>query len=95
MNEYMQDSLPITKSRKGDVPTLDLVRVLCCAKSLQLCLTLCDPMDYCPSESSVHGILQARILNWVSMPFSRGSSRNRDQTQASYVSYVGRWVVYH
>ena len=35
-----------------------------CAKSLQLCPTLCDPMDYSPSGSSVHGILQARILEW-------------------------------
>ena len=44
------------------------------AKSLQLCLTLCDPMDCSPPGSSVHGILQARILEWVAMPTSRGSS---------------------
>ena len=44
------------------------------AKSLQSCLTLCDPMDCSPPGSSVHGILQARILEWVAMPFSRGSS---------------------
>ena len=43
----------------------------CCvvAKLLQLCLTLCDPMDYNIPGSSVHGILQARILEWVAMPF--------------------------
>ena len=41
------------------------------AKSLQLCLTLCDPMDCSPPGSSVHGILQARILEWVAMPSSR------------------------
>ena len=40
------------------------------AKSLQLCLTLCDPMDCSPPGSSVHGILQARILEWIAMPFS-------------------------
>ena len=40
----------------------------------QLCLTLCDPMDCSPPGSSVHGILQSRILEWVAMPFSRGSS---------------------
>ena len=40
----------------------------------QLCLTLCDPMDCSLPCSSVHGILQARILEWVAMPFSRGSS---------------------
>ena len=40
------------------------------AKSLQLCLTLCDPMDSSPPGSSVHGILQARILEWVAISFS-------------------------
>ena len=52
----------------------------------QLCLTLWDPMDYSPSGSSVHGILQARILEWVAIPFSRGSSWPRDQTQVSYIA---------
>ena len=42
-----------------------------CAKSLQSCSTLCDPMDCCPPGSSVHGYLQARILEWVAMPSSR------------------------
>ena len=45
-----------------------------CAESLQLCLTLCDPMDYRPPGSSVHGILQARILEWAAIPSPRGSS---------------------
>ena len=44
------------------------------------CLTLCDPMDY-----TVHGILQARILEWVAVPFSRVSSQSRDRTQVSWV----------
>ena len=43
------------------------------AKSLQSCMPLYNPMDYSPSGSSVHGILQARILEWVAMPSSRGS----------------------
>ena len=47
-------------------------------KLLQLCLTLCDPIDSSSSGSSVHGILQARILEWVAMPSSRGSSQPRD-----------------
>ena len=46
----------------------------------QSCLTLCDPMDY-----TVYGILQARILEWVAISFSRGSSRPRDQTQVSRI----------
>ena len=45
------------------------------AKSLQLCLTLCDPMDSSPPGSSVHGILQARVLEWVAISFSRGKER--------------------
>ena len=61
----------------------------------QSCLTLCDPMDYSPPGSSVHGILQARILEWVAMPSSRGSSQLRDQTPISYVSCIGRQVLYH
>ena len=44
------------------------------AKSLQSCPTLCNPMDHSPPGSSVHGILQAKILEWVAMPSSRGSS---------------------
>ena len=44
--------------------------MLCCAKSLWSCLTLCDPVDYSPPGSSVQGILQARILEWVAVPFS-------------------------
>ena len=50
----------------------------------QLCLTLCDPMDCSPPSSSVHGILQARIVEWVAMPLSRGSSWPTDQTAISY-----------
>ena len=52
----------------------------------QSCPTLCDPMDSRPPESSVHGILQARILEWVSIPFSRGSSQPRDQTWVSCIA---------
>ena len=58
-------------------------------KLLQSCLTLCNSMDCSPSGSSIHGILQARIVEWVAMPSSRGSSQSRDWTHASYVSCVG------
>ena len=57
--------------------------------------TVCDPMDCSPPGSSVHGILQARILEWVVVSSSRGSSRPRDQTRISYVSCMGRPVLYH
>ena len=54
----------------------------------QLCLTLCDPMEHSSLGSSVYGILQARILEWVAIPFSRKSSWPRDWTQVSRI--VGR-----
>ena len=59
--------------------------VLCCAKSLQSCPTLCDPMDLSLPGSSVHGLLQASILEWVAMPSSRGSSQPRDRIRVSYI----------
>ena len=52
----------------------------------QSCLTLCDPVDCSPPDSSIHGIFQARILEWVAISFSRGSSRPRDQTQVSRIA---------
>jgi len=64
-------------------------------KSLQSCLTLCDPMDSSSPGSSVQGILQARILEGAAMPSSRGSSQLRDQTCVSYASCIGRQVLYH
>ena len=63
-----------------------------CCLVAKLCPTLCDPMKYSPSCSSVHGISQARILEWVSISSSRGSSWSRHWTQ---VSYIGRWILYH
>ena len=60
------------------------------AKSLPSRLTLCNAMDCSPPGSSVHGILQARILEWVAMPSSRGSSQPWDRTCTSYVSCTDR-----
>ena len=50
-------------------------------KITQSCPTLCNPMDY-----TVHGILQARILEWIAFPSSRGSSPPRDRTQVSHIA---------
>ena len=58
----------------------DMYYILECAKSLQLCLTLCDSMDHMVPDSSVHGILQAGILEWVAISSSRGSFQPRDRT---------------
>ena len=67
-------------------PALTFCITMCCAKSLQLGLTLCNPMDCSPSSASVHGISQARILEWVAIPFSMGSSRPRDRTFISCIA---------
>ena len=61
------------------------------AKSLQSCPTLCDPMDWSPPGSSLHGILLARILEWVAMPSCRASSQPRGWTCVSW----GRRGLYH
>ena len=56
----------------------------------QSCPTLCDPMDCSPPGSSVRGILQARILEWVAISFSRGSPQPRDRTWVSHTA--GRFL---
>ena len=74
------------------------VCVCVCVLSLcvcaQSCLTLCSPINCSPPGSSVHGTFQARILQWVAISFSRGSSQPRDRTHTSYASYNGRRVLY-
>ena len=62
--------------------------------SAQSCLTLCDPVD-CGPPFSVHGISQARILEWVAISFPRESSWPRDWTCISWVSCTGSWILYH
>ena len=57
--------------------------------------TLCDPIDCSQPGFSVHGILQARILEWVAIPFFSGSSRPGDQAWVSYIACIGRRVLYH
>ena len=57
--------------------------VVCCCCYIQSCLTLWDPIDYSPPGCSVHWISQARILEWVAISFSRGSSRPRDRAHIS------------
>ena len=61
---------------------------------LQSCTTLCDPIDCSPPGFYVHGIFQARILEWVAISSSRGSSGPRDRTRISDISFIGRQVLY-
>ena len=73
--------------------------VLCfpsCACSVaKSCLTLCNTMDCGLLGSSVHGIFQAKILEWVVMSSSRGSSQPRNWIHVSYISCIGRLILYH
>ena len=63
----------------------------CCCLVTKSFLTLCDSMDYSPAGSSIHGIFQTSILEWVAISFSRGSFWPRDQTR---ISCTGRRVLY-
>ena len=62
-------------------------------KVVQSCPTLCDPMDCSLLGSSIHGIFQARILEWVAVSFSRGTSRPRDWTQVS-ITVARRFTIW-
>ena len=73
----------------------DLKTILGCVLTLQPCPALWNPMDCSPWGSSIHRILQAKILEWVAMPFSRKSSWSRNQTHVSCMSCIGRQVLYH
>ena len=87
----------ILGSQSEVCPSLALVSCVCVCvhtKSLQSCPTLCDTMDHRPPGSSVHRILQGRILERIAMFSSRGSSQPRDQPCVFYVSCF-RWVLCH
>ena len=68
---------------------------LCVCSVTQSCPTLCNPMDCSRPGSSVHGISQARILDWVAISSSRGSSQPRDRTCIFCISCIGRRILYH
>ena len=67
----------------------------CACSVAQLCPTLCTAMDCSPPSSSAHGFSQVRILEWVAISSSRGSSCPRDWTHISFVPCVGRQILYH
>ena len=97
---YMHLSI-VNGSPKALKPLLRVYEWYACvsAQSLQSYPTLRDPMDCSPLGSSVHGIIQARILEWVVISYFRGSSRPgirvRDQTHVFCVSCIDRWILYH
>ena len=73
-------------------PRVTLKTFFFCCLIAKSCSTLWDPIDCSPPGSSVHGISQARILEWVTLSFSRRSSQPKEWT---HISYIGRWVPYH
>ena len=70
------------------------IQSIMCVRA-QSCPTVWDPVDCSLPGSSVPGIFQTRILEWLAIPFSRGSSQLRDQTRISCISCIGRWILYH
>ena len=78
----------ISDKRKRATPqtSLDCLFKRVVVLVVQSCLTLCDPMDCSLPVSCVHGILQARIVEWIAISFSRGSSQPRDQTLVSCIA---------
>ena len=87
--QHQSQTRPHKKSKAG------CLSVVVHAESLQSCPTLYDPMDCSLPGTSVHGILQTRILEWVAMPSSRASYRPRDWACVSYIFCIGRRVLYH
>ena len=82
----------VLKDRDSVLLTSNSHNLVGCCLVTKLCLTLCDPMDCSPPCSSAHGISQARILKWVAIAFSRGSSQPKHKT---HISCIGRWILYH
>ena len=83
-----------SQGRCGEAAKAPGRRVCVCGLIIQSRPTLCDATNYSPPGSSVHGILQARIWEWVVMPSSRGSSQLRDWTQVSCIAggYFTIWA---
>ena len=81
--------------RKHCIWNSDWCVCVCVCVYAQLCLTIWDPLDCSPPFDSVHGIFQANILEQVAIFSSRGSSWPRDWNRISFISCIGRWILYH
>ena len=89
-SKHISQTLHIISRVQGPPNMVDICHLFClkqrlCAKSLQSCSILYNPMDCSPPGSSVHGILQAKTVEWVAIPSSRGSSWPRDWTRVSCI----------
>ena len=96
---HLKQVLKVDMTRNGTSPPQEdtyttfvaILSKMCCCLVVQLSLTLCDPIYYNPPASSVHGISQASIPEWVAVSFSRGSSWTRDQM---HIYCTGRQILY-
>ena len=79
---------------QASLPNPDACVCVCMRVQAQSYPTLCDSMNCGPPSSSVHGILHARMLEWVAISFCMGSSQPRDRTHISCVSCIGGWILY-
>jgi len=73
----------------------ELVDCVCVRSGAQSGLTFCDPMDCSSPSSSVHRIFQARVVEWVAISYSRGSSWPKHWAHISCISYLSKWILYH
>ena len=80
--------------RQDSQSILQTIYVLCCCLVVKSCPTLCDPLDCSQPSFSTHGISQARTVEWAAVSISRGSSRPRDGTSISCISWIGRQILY-
>ena len=88
LHQRNQETLKLSHLSSG----LLVVKLMCMLSHFKSCPPLCNPMDCSPPGSSVYGISQTRILEWVAIPISRSSSWPRDGT---CISFIGRWILYH
>ena len=80
---------------KNIMGNLIVCMCVCVCVHTQSFLTLCNPMDCSPPGSTAHRIFQARILGQVTISYLRGSSQPKVWTHVSFVSCIGRWILYH
>ena len=85
---------PLSEIRADDI-VFKVPKCRLCGLVTQVCLTLCKSLDCSLPGSLVHGISQAKILEWVAISYSRGSSQPRDRTRVSCFSCIGRQILYH
>ena len=82
-------------SHQPSILHMTVSHISCLRSVVKSCPTLCNSMDCSLPACSVQGIFQARILKWVAISFSRGSSQPKDQIWVSWVSCIGRQIIYH